>query len=69
MKEKIKAHFIDIETDEMVRQYVIYFPPRVGDELRFSEKSFYLVETLIWVFDEPEQPYQRLNIGISKIEV
>lgn len=63
----IKAHFIHPE-DGMVCKTQIHFAPRVGDELRFSDDCFYKVVRLVWIFDEPEAHFTRLNIEVGDIE-
>lgn len=60
----ISAHFIH-EKHGMVYRKVIDHAPRVGDEIRISESTYYKVTMLVWVYDEPECPYQRLNIGVT----
>jgi len=59
----IKAHFIHPDKGVLFKQQ-IYFAPRVGDELRFIGDRFYKVTRLVWVYDEPEAHFSRLNIEI-----
>lgn len=62
----IKAHFILGNTLLVEKQ--IHHAPRVGDELRFHNNNFFIVEHLVWVYDEGDQPMSRLNIGIVKVD-
>ncbi len=39
--------------------------PRVGDELRITNKLFAIVKRVIWVLDEPDHTYKRVNLGVS----
>ncbi len=62
-----KAHFIDEgERDDAVvfAKKVISQVPRVDDTLRFSNERYFKVTRVIWIYDEPEAHYQRVNIGI-----
>lgn len=69
-KEKIQAHIVDIAEQRVISRPVLWQAPSVGDEIRLGERLFFKVETLVWVFDEPECPYaQRLNIGVRRIEL
>lgn len=67
--DKMYIHFIDINLDKIVHRDYLNFVPRVSDEIRLNENKFYLVEKVVWIYDEPEYPYQRANIGISKIDI
>jgi len=66
--DQVKIHFIDEDTGVTIYRSMRYFAPSVGDELRFSDEKYYKVTLLVWVYDEPEEKAQRLNIGIKKIE-
>lgn len=59
----ISAHFIHEKNGLFAKRYLT-FPPSVGDELRFSGDRMFKVTLLVWVFDEEECPFPRLNIGI-----
>jgi hypothetical protein len=61
----IKAHFIHEERGLHYGR-VIAFAPRVGDELRFADDKYFTVTRLVWVYDEPEARFSRLNIGITE---
>lgn len=59
----ISAHFIH-EEKGMLARMTINHAPRVGDEIRLQGELYFKVTRLIWVYDEPEHPFQRLNIGL-----
>lgn len=65
LRRTIKAHFIHEERGVLYKQQ-IEFAPSVGDELRFVGDRFYTVTRLVWIYDEPEAEFSRLNIGISE---
>ena len=68
MKNMInKIHFINVENDEMVAVKITEAVPRVGDEIRLREDLFYEVIKVVWVYDEEEPVYQRVNIGVKPI--
>ena len=58
------AHLIHIKTG-LLRRFHLRHVPRVGDEIRLWEDKFYTVIHVVWVFDEPECPMQRVNIGVD----
>lgn len=59
----ISAHFIHEERG-MLAKMAINHAPRVGDDIRMEGEIYYKVTRLIWIYDEPHQPFQRLNIGV-----
>lgn len=61
----ILAHFIHPERG-VVHRLPIAHAPRVGDELRFAGAKFFTVVRLLWVYDEPESRFSRLNIEIKE---
>ena len=63
----IKAHFIHAKKGVLYRRQ-IRFAPRVGDELRFAGERYFTVIRLVWVYDEPEAEFSRLNIGIVEAQ-
>lgn len=67
MKNKILAHLINIVSGKLIAQKTIFYVPRVGDEIRLSEKEFYLVVKVVWCYDE-DSVFSRVNIGIKKIK-
>ena len=65
----IQIHFIDDENDQIVLWKLASHTPRVGDEIRFGgvgKEKFYEVVRVVWVYDEDEQPTDRVNIGVTK---
>lgn len=67
LRKTIKAHFVH-PTDGMVGKFTIEHAPRVGDELRFPGEIFFKVARLVWVYDEPEAQFTRLNIEVHDIK-
>lgn len=64
----LKLHIIEIATEKMLAKPTVPHCPRVGDEIRLSGPRYYKVDLVVWVFDEPENPHQRVNIGASKAD-
>lgn len=67
LNRTISAHFIHMDGGLLYKN-LIAFAPRVGDELRFSGEKFYTVVKLVWIYDEPEAKFSRLNVGIKEAE-
>lgn len=67
LSKTIKAHFIHAENG-LLYQLPIEFAPRVGDELRFAGERYYTVVRLVWIYDEPEAQFSRLNIEIKEAQ-
>jgi hypothetical protein len=68
MNGEICIHFIE---DNLVFKKYSYNVPRVGDEIRVGgdgDERYFKVDIVVWVYDEPLTPYERVNIGISRIE-
>jgi hypothetical protein len=63
----IKAHFIH-EKDGLIHKSLIEHAPEVGDELRFPGEKYYKVTRKVWVYDEPEAGFSRLNIGVMEAD-
>lgn len=62
-------HFI-LNNKIILKQYNEHCPV-IGDEIRIGGKNnekFYKVICRIWVYDEPDCPHQRINIGLEKIK-
>lgn len=64
LRRTIKAHFIH-EDQGVISKQQIEFAPAVGDELRFTGDRFFVVTRKVWVYDEPEAQFSRLNIGVQ----
>jgi len=46
-------------------------PPSAGDEMRIDGKSgteVYKITRRVWVYDEPECPFNRVNVGVELLE-
>lgn len=70
MKTKtVQIRYIDQTTGLIVMNRVAALVPRVGDEIRIGDTTFFEVRRLVWVYDEPECPYDRVNIGVRKLQV
>lgn len=61
----IRAHFIHSERGLLSVQN-LHHAPSVGDELRFEGDIYFKVVRKVWVYDEPESPFSRLNIEITE---
>ncbi|MCW8159039.1 hypothetical protein D7243_23000 [Stutzerimonas stutzeri] len=59
----VSAHFIH-EEKGMIAKRTIDHVPMVGDEIRLSGNRYYKVTRRIWVYDEEDHPFQRINIGL-----
>jgi hypothetical protein len=68
--KRICIHFIDEKTDKVLWKEFSNYAPRIGETVRFggfgNEKYFKIIE-VVWCYDE-EGPYERLNVGVSRIE-
>lgn len=67
-KADIQIHFIrdDDEGRELTRKWASHVP-HVGDEIRIGgagNEKYYLVTRIVWVYDEQENPFDRVNIGV-----
>jgi hypothetical protein len=61
--ETVKAHIIHEGTGQILAKPLLSVVPRIGEEIRFAGERYYTVTVVCWVFDEPECPLQRVNIG------
>jgi len=67
MKE-FKIHFI--ENNKLTHVFISTVPPSVNDEIRLGGEGreiYYKVIRRIFVYDEPVNPYYRINIEIELI--
>ena len=65
-------HVIEESTDKQVIRRLVTCVPRPGDEIRVGGKGaekYYKVTRVIFVYDEPDCPYGRANIGVESVEV
>lgn len=67
LSRTIKAHFIHEDRGILYKRQ-IEFAPAVGDELRFDGDRYFVVTRKVWVYDEPEAEFSRLNIGMLDAE-
>lgn len=67
IESKVRLHFIV----DNVLTYVqtVNHVPRVGDEVRFLGEKYYTVTMVVWVYDEPEAPWGRANVGLESIKI
>lgn len=63
MSGEVKAHILHEKTGLLGRAS-IHAVPRAGDEIRMSGERYLKVTRVIWIFDEPDSPQQRVNIGV-----
>ena len=59
----VVVHFIDPERKGIFSRREAAHVPRVGDELRFNDEQFFVVERVVWCYDEKES--QRANVEIK----
>lgn len=66
IEQQVQLHFI---VNNYLRfKKIVCHVPRVGDEVRFENDTFYIVTKVVWVYDEPEQPWGRANVGLEPVE-
>ncbi len=57
--------------NKMVHRRTTKFPPSIGDEIRLpgpgGRETFFEVLRRVWAYDEPKNPYERLNIEVKLI--
>jgi hypothetical protein len=68
-KKDYKIHFINARSGKIYLTPLTSQVPRKDDEIRLGKKLFFRVTKVVWVFDEPESPYSRVNIGLEKIKI
>lgn len=64
----ISAHFIHSKRG-LLYVLMLHHAPSVGDELRFQGATgsiYFTVVRKVWVYDEPEKKFSRLNIEITE---
>lgn len=67
-KGNIYIHFIEENGDHVLSKRLVSSVPQSGDEIRLGgegNEQYYKVTRLVWVYDEPENPFERLNIGVE----
>ena len=63
----VLMHIIDDKTDNVINRVRVSAIPRCGDIVRLGgegNEKFYKVILVVWVYDEPENPLERVNIGV-----
>lgn len=67
---RIYIHFINESDNLIISKELAGAVPRVRDEVRFGGKDneqIFTVTRVVWVYDEPDNPYQRVNIGVIAV--
>ena len=62
----IYIHVIEEGTGKQLLRRLVSSVQWPGDEFRIGgpgHERYYRVTRVIWVFDEPDSPYERANIG------
>ena len=70
-KADIQIHLIDNKDDRLISKQLVCHAPRLGDEIRVGgagNENYYKVILVVWVYDEPECPFDRVNIGVESTE-
>jgi hypothetical protein len=60
-----KIHVIRVEDGKMLTQRYMRAVPRVGDELRLTEATYYRVTLVVWCMDEDGHGVERVNVGVE----
>lgn len=70
MTDEIRVHVIrtDIKSGAVIKKYMARYVPRIGDEIRLDEHTFYKVTHVVWCLDEEYSPTERVNIGVSLVK-
>jgi len=67
----IYIHFIEEGADKIHIKNLVCAVPRAGDEVRFGgrgNEQIFTVTRIVWVYDEPDNPYHRVNVGIERVK-
>lgn len=68
IEPSVHIHFVSEETNRIVTRQFANHVPRVGDEIRLGgpkKERYYKVTRVVWVYDEPESPFYRANVGVA----
>jgi len=68
-KGNIYAYVVQEKDGQLLYKLRICGVPRVGDEIRSGgegAEKYYKVMRVLWVYDEPECPFDRVNIGVKR---
>lgn len=64
------VHFIGEESGQLHSKNIVSNVPRTRDEVRFGgvgNEEIFVVTRIVWVYDEPDNPYHRVNVGIERV--
>ncbi len=64
----IFIQFIEEGSDHILSERLVSNTPNRGDLLRFGGEGnelIYKVTRIIWIYDEPNNSYERVNVGIE----
>jgi len=64
----IYIHFIDEDDDHVISKKLVSAVPRAGDDIRLGgegKEQYWKVTRVVWVYDEPSNPFERVNIGVE----
>jgi hypothetical protein len=62
-KGNIYLHIIDESDNRIIGKKLVSSVPRPNDELRMGGEIYYKVNRVVWVYDELDNPFERVNIG------
>lgn len=65
---KCTIHFI--KDDALFLKQYLNHVPSLGDEIRIGDENnekYYVVTQIVWVYDEPGHPFERVNVGIEPV--
>lgn len=62
LESKVNIHFI--VKNKLKYTKIVEHVPKKGDEVRFNVDEFYEVVRVVWVYDEPNEPWSRANIEL-----
>jgi len=60
----LKVKVLFFYGDRRVYERVMSHVPRVGDEIRINDDTYYKVNRIVWVYDEADSPYERCIIEL-----
>ena len=70
-KGNIYLHIIeDDKRNQVLIKILVSVVPRVGDDIRTGgegNEKFYTVTHVVWVYDEYDSPYERVNVGVTPV--
>ena len=71
-EKPFRIHFIeDDEKNRVLSKRLACGVPRVDDEIRLGGPDgqlFYRVTKVVWVYDEPESLWDRVNVGVVAVD-